>query len=104
MVLHGASWFVHPKLYSKADILYARVVMPLYCRSADFLIANSDLNRNDFIRVLHVPERKIRTVMLAADPRFTPITLEDVLDATGKKYGLPAKRGQYTAGCGGKKL
>jgi SNF2 family DNA or RNA helicase len=73
MTVHGASWFVHPELYTRADIAYIRAVMPLYCRKADLIIANSELTRQDFIRLLHVPPEKIRTIRLGTNRHFKVI-------------------------------
>jgi glycosyltransferase involved in cell wall biosynthesis len=73
MTVHGASWFVHPELYTRAEIAYIRAVMPLYCRKADLIIANSELTRQDFIRILKVPPRKIRTIRLGTNRSFKVI-------------------------------
>lgn len=90
MTIHGASWFVRPDLYpNKLDLAYVKAVMPLYCRRADFIIANSDLTRNDFIRILRVPAEKIRTVRLGTSERFRVVTDRETLDAARKKYQLP---------------
>ncbi len=89
MTVHGASWFVRPELYPRWDIAYIRAVMPLYCRKADLILANSDLTRNDFIRILHVPPEKIRTVRLGTHPRFHVLTDTALLDETRRKFNLP---------------
>lgn len=89
MALHGASWFVHPELYGKFDVLYVRTVMPIYCRKADYLISNSELTTQDHIRILKVPENKIRTILLAAGEEFRPITNKNRLDQIRASYNLP---------------
>jgi len=91
MVLHGASWFVHPELYSRLDILYVRCAVPLYCKAADYLISNSDLTTRDFVRILHVPREKIQTVRLAAGDHFKTVDDESLLRAAREKYNLPEK-------------
>jgi glycosyltransferase involved in cell wall biosynthesis len=92
MTIHGASWFVRPDLYpNKLDLAYVKAVMPLYCRRADFIIANSDLTRNDFIRILRVPPEKIRTVRLGTSDRFRVITDPQTLNVAREKYRLPEK-------------
>jgi len=92
MTIHGASWFVRPDLYpNKLDIAYIKAVMPLYCRKADFIISNSDLTTNDFIRILKVPREKIRTVRLGTSEHFKVIENQDKLDAAREKYKLPEK-------------
>lgn len=92
MTIHGASWFVRPDLYpNKLDLAYIRAVMPLYCRKADFIIANSDLTRNDFIRILKVPVEKIRTVRLGTSTAFRLIEDPEQLAGIRAKYNLPEK-------------
>ena len=89
MVLHGASWFVRPDLYKKLDILYVRMMMPMYCRLADFLVSNSDLTTRDFIKILKVPVDKIETVRLSYDDSFAPVEDQEKLAEIKKKYALP---------------
>jgi glycosyltransferase involved in cell wall biosynthesis len=89
MTIHGASWFVHPELYSRHDVIYIRSAMPLYCRKATAILSNSDLTTRDFIQILGVNQSKIKTIHLAADDRFKPIKNADILEATRMKYHLP---------------
>lgn len=89
MTVHGASWFVHPELYTRADIAYIRAVMPLYCRKADLIIANSELTRQDFIRILKVPPQKIRTIRLGTNRNFRVTSDAAALAAVNNRYNLP---------------
>jgi glycosyltransferase involved in cell wall biosynthesis len=89
MTVHGASWFVHPELYTRADIAYIRAVMPLYCRKADLIIANSELTRQDFIRILKVPPQKIRTIRLGTNRNFKVVADAAALAAVKARYKLP---------------
>ncbi len=92
MSAHGASWFVRPDLYSnKIDLTYIRMVMPLYCRKSAAIVANSDLTRNDYIRVLKVPPEKITTVRLGMNEDFKIIEDKVLLETMRKKYHLPAR-------------
>jgi glycosyltransferase involved in cell wall biosynthesis len=91
MIAHGASWFTHPELYGRLDVLYIRLMMPRYCRRADAILSNSRLTTDDFVRFLGVPREKLATIHAAADPRFQPIAD----DAEGQRirdlYGLPER-------------
>lgn len=91
MALHGASWFVHPELYGKFDIFYVNRAVPAYCKASDFLVSNSDLTTNDFIRLLKVPEQRIKTVRLAAGENFQPVTDAAVLQEVRQRYALPER-------------
>lgn len=90
MVLHGASWFVHPELYQAIDIHYVRKMMPLYCHRSNFMISNSDLTTHDFINILKVPQHKIETVHLAAGNHFVPVEDNGKLNAIRGRYSLPS--------------
>ncbi len=90
MTIHGASWFVRPELYSnKFDLAYIKAVMPIYCKKADYIIANSDLTRDDFIRILHVPPEKIETIRLGASSSFSTVDDPATLAVAREKYRLP---------------
>src|SRR5262249_17440417 len=73
MIAHGASWFTHPELYPKHDVMYIRAMMPLYCRRANAILSNSNLTTDDFARILRVPRSKLHTIYAAADARFRPV-------------------------------
>lgn len=90
MVLHGASWFVHPELYdNKLDLAYIKAIMPLYCRRANAIISNSHLTKNDFVSILHVPSEKIRTIYFGVNPIFKQIQDRKILNDIKEKYNLP---------------
>ena len=88
MVLHGASWYTNPEFYTKLDVLYVRSIMPIYCRKADFLISNSQLTTNDYVKYLNINKNKIATVHLAAGKEFMPVTDEINLNYVTEKYNL----------------
>jgi glycosyltransferase involved in cell wall biosynthesis len=91
MVLHGAGWFIPEfmKFWKKADLCYLRVMMPLYCRKAAVVLSVSDITRDIFNRVFHLPPGKIRTVYFAAGRQFRRVTDQEQLENIKKKYLLP---------------
>ncbi len=91
MTIHGASWFVHPELYPRLGILYIRAFMPLYCRKADLILSNSELTTDDFVRILHVPREKIRTIELGTNGAFRPIDDTAACGRIKARYKLPDK-------------
>lgn len=91
MSVHGASWFVHPELYSKFNIFYINIVMPIYCRFSDYIVSNSDLTTNDYKRLMKVPDNKIETIRLGRNRNFQPVRDEAALKAAREKYNLPEK-------------
>ena len=92
MSAHGMSWFVRPDLYeNKIDLAYIRFMMPFYCRKSSAIVANSDLTRNDYIRVLGVSPEKITTARLGMNDDFKVIEDESYLAEMREKYKLPER-------------
>lgn len=91
MSVHGASWFVRPELYSLMDVYFIKLVMPLYCRKADFIVSNSDLTTRDYQRILNVQGCRIKTVHLGRNEKFRVIDDHANLDKTRIRYKLPDK-------------
>ncbi len=91
MTIHGASWFVHPELYTKLDVAYIRAVMPLYCRKATAILSNSDLTTGDFIRHVGVPPGKLHTIPLGTSRDFRLIGDRARLEEVRQRYGLPER-------------
>ena len=89
MALHGSSWYTNPEFYNKFDILYVHAMMPVYCHKADFMISNSNLTTEDYIKYLHIDNNKIATVPLAAGEEFVPVTDQEELKKIRNNYNLP---------------
>lgn len=91
MVLHGAGWFMPEfmKFWSRADLAYLRVMMPLYCRKADAVLSVSDICRDTFNQVFRLPPGKIRTVYFAPGRHFRRVTDPEHLAKIREKYLLP---------------
>jgi glycosyltransferase involved in cell wall biosynthesis len=68
--------------------LYTELVSAA-ARGASSILTDSEASRRDIIRQLHVPEALVRTIYLAADPKFT--THKDPIDhaALRQNYDLP---------------
>ena len=91
MAVHGAGWWLTPQMYKWLDIAYVRASQPLYCRKADAILSNSQCTTDDYIRILHLPPKKVRTVRLAADDSFKPCDNPAELEATRRQYSLPER-------------
>jgi glycosyltransferase involved in cell wall biosynthesis len=58
-------------------------------RSARHIATVSEAAREEIVRYLHIPRRKISVILEAADERFHPITDEQELRAARASLGLP---------------
>jgi glycosyltransferase involved in cell wall biosynthesis len=67
-------------------------------RRADAIIADSQHSARDIVRLLGVPQRRVRVVYLAAEPRFRPAERQEDLDGVRRRYGLPERFVLYIGG------
>jgi glycosyltransferase involved in cell wall biosynthesis len=58
-------------------------------RRADAIIADSQHSARDIVRLLGVPEGRVRVVYLAAQARFRPAERREDLAGVRQRYGLP---------------
>lgn len=93
MVLHGAGWFIPEtrRFWSRATRIYARLMMPVYCRSAGAVLSVSSLTRDVFIERLSVAPDKIRTVYPAPGAQFSAPCRPEDLARVRDQYCLPAE-------------
>jgi glycosyltransferase involved in cell wall biosynthesis len=89
-VLHGSEWFVVPETFFWPDRLYARKMMPVYCRRSDAFIAVSSVVGTDAAKYAGVDPQKIFTVHNGFDPgAFRVIKEEAICKNVRDRYGLP---------------
>jgi glycosyltransferase involved in cell wall biosynthesis len=91
MVLHGAGWFIPEtkRYWSAGTRLYARLMMPIYCRAAGAVLSVSNITRDVFIEKLGVSPAKIETVYFAPGAQFGLRASTAELDSVRARYGLP---------------
>jgi glycosyltransferase involved in cell wall biosynthesis len=58
-------------------------------RRAAAVLTDSEVSKRDLIAHLGIPAERVRTIHLAADPRFQPVIDPAELARTRAKYGLP---------------
>lgn len=93
MVLHGAGWFIPETrhFWSRTTRAYARVMMPMYCRSAGAVIAVSEITRDIFIDRLGVRPDKVTALYFAPSPQFKMQYSPGRITEIRQKYDLPDK-------------
>lgn len=89
MVFHGSEWYVYPEFYSKLDILYNRIFLPLYCKKASAISSVSQVTVKDMIEFTGVDPDKMFVVHSAIGTQFKPINDQTILASCKKKYNLP---------------
>jgi glycosyltransferase involved in cell wall biosynthesis len=79
-----------PEHHKPLNRWYLNWALPLYCRRATHIIAISECTRRDLIAAYGVAPEKTSVIHEAADPRFTPQTVDHVA-AVRRRYGLPER-------------
>ncbi len=89
----GTEYWSHPEFFvgwsGRMDLLYNRLMIPLYCRRAARVLTNSDTLGDELVRHVGVPRSMLSTVYAAADESFRPITDLATLARVRARYALP---------------
>jgi glycosyltransferase involved in cell wall biosynthesis len=89
-VLHSADWYVNPQNYPWWDVLYSRVMLPVYCRKARRLLAISHATLSEL--AAHIPllsKRQITVSYAAVGEHFRPPQDTAALECFRRDYALP---------------
>jgi glycosyltransferase involved in cell wall biosynthesis len=90
LTVHDLTVELMPETHPPARRRWHRV-LPILCRRARRIIADSHHTKNDLMRVLRVPEDKIDVIHLAAGRELAPIENERELERVRARYGLPER-------------
>jgi glycosyltransferase involved in cell wall biosynthesis len=90
-VLQDSDWYVNPQNYPWWDIIYIRLLLPLYCRKAKRLLVISQSTRADLVRHGVIQADKAEVTHAAVSPGFTPLRDEVALRRFRSAYGLPER-------------
>jgi glycosyltransferase involved in cell wall biosynthesis len=89
----GTEYWSHPEFYvglaGRLDLLYNRLMIPVYCKRAARVLTNSDTLGEELVRHVGVPRSKLRTVYGSADKSFHPIVNQGLIRQVRERYGLP---------------
>jgi len=89
ITVHDLAFLTHPKTTTEPLRRYLDAVVPREVDRADRVAVVSEATRNDVIRLLGVPERKVVVARNGVDSRFFMAT--PVSDADRARLGLPAR-------------
>jgi glycosyltransferase involved in cell wall biosynthesis len=67
-------------------------------RRAAAVLTDSEASHADIVRQLGIPANRVRTIYLAAEDRFRPVTDPDVLSSVRGRLGLPPRYLLYLGG------
>jgi glycosyltransferase involved in cell wall biosynthesis len=90
-VLQGSDWYVNPQNYPWWDNLYIRLMMPLYCRKAERLLAISQTVVDDLEPHLKLDPTRVSVTYAAPSGHFTTERDEAALERFRAEYELPQR-------------
>lgn len=90
VTIHDLIFLLHPEFYKPADRWIYKQKFTYSAHHADLVIAVSEHTRQDIIRLLKVPEEKVRVVYQGCSPDFRLEPSPDEMERVSQKYQLPA--------------
>jgi glycosyltransferase involved in cell wall biosynthesis len=93
MTVHGADWFIpeQAKFYTKLDVAYLKVWMPLYLRKCTTVISVSQLTTDNYNDVFSLPPGKVRTVYFGPARHFRRVEDPAEIARVRSRYDLPER-------------
>jgi glycosyltransferase involved in cell wall biosynthesis len=88
VTIYDMTLFVTPRLHRFKKLVLDRSLIPRVARRADAIITVSNSAREDIVRLLGVPRRKVKVIPGAVSSDFRPITDQAQLDAVRARYSL----------------
>jgi glycosyltransferase involved in cell wall biosynthesis len=105
-VLQDSDWYVNPRNYPWWDLVYIRLLLPLYCHKATRLLVISQSTLTDLVRHGVIRAGKAQVTHAAVGANFSPVRDEGALQRFRAAYGLPeafiltATRAYHTGNAG----
>jgi glycosyltransferase involved in cell wall biosynthesis len=91
MGLQEPAWWVWPEHYERLDVLYQRVMLPIYCRKSRHFLSWSKFNIDETKKYIGLSFENTSIASPAPNQYFRPIEDENVLEDFSRKYKLPEK-------------
>jgi glycosyltransferase involved in cell wall biosynthesis len=89
VTIHDMTLWLFPEHHYRRRLLAMRPLIPLAARHAAAVIAVSHSAKADIVRILDIPEQKVRVVYEAAAPAFHPLSNSNYLEEIRRQYRLP---------------
>ncbi len=91
MGLAEMGWRIWPEFYEKLDVIYQKLMFPLYCRKAKHYFPRSQFQLSEMQKYLGSDLNNATVTPYAPKNYFRPIHDPHILDSFRKKYQLPEK-------------
>jgi glycosyltransferase involved in cell wall biosynthesis len=87
--VHDLIGMIYPENLGKASRFYWQKWLPACVRNSDMTIAISEKTRSDMVRLLGIPEEKIKVIYEAAAENFVPVKDGAEFERVRERYSLP---------------
>lgn len=91
VTMHDLIVWRYPKYYSLFDRLAHKFKQRHSCKNADIVVAISEQTKQDLVKMMRIPESKIRVIYQSCDQMFWQPIEEDDVRKVRKHYGLADK-------------
>ncbi|OGS18427.1 MAG: hypothetical protein A3J83_01025 [Elusimicrobia bacterium RIFOXYA2_FULL_40_6] len=91
LTVHDMISSIYPTNFTLKHMIIYNTLVPLSIMKAKKIITDSESTKNDLMRILRVPEKKITTIHLGVDKVFCQIKDENKLAQIRKKYSIEGK-------------
>jgi glycosyltransferase involved in cell wall biosynthesis len=91
MGVQEPAWWAIPEHHTRLDVLYMRLMLPLYCKKAARLFPWSYFNLNETRKYLGLPLENVTVIPFAPDKCFTRLYDAGTLSEFRRSKGLPEK-------------
>jgi len=91
MGLHEMGWRIWPEYYEKLDVLYEKIMFPIYCKKSKHFFPWSKFQLDEISGYLRRELNNSTITPPAPAKNFRPISDKLVLDKIKMKYNLPQK-------------
>lgn len=88
-VVHDLTFRILPSAHLPLSRFFLRMMMSLFLKRADAVIAVSESTRRDLMRYYNVPGDSIHVVYEGVSPHFRPAVDQDWIESVRRRYGLP---------------
>ncbi len=88
VTVHDLIGMIYPENLALMSRFYWGTWLPMVVGRADKIIADSYNTKRDIIKLLGIPEAKIRVIHLAADPKFRPVRDPLALHQVKRRFNL----------------
>jgi glycosyltransferase involved in cell wall biosynthesis len=88
VTIHDVSFEEHPDYFARGERLRLRLTVRRAVRSARRIITVSEFSKAEIIRLLKVPEQKIKVIYNGVGPEFRPIRGQEAIQSHLERYSI----------------